>query len=54
MLETRGHSSFLIHKINEHYPLTHELEEKIREFMHESFKRGYEDCLKDVREGLIR
>jgi len=62
LLETKNLGDRLIQLINNeilntsppYLELEKEHEEKIRSIVHMAFREGYGDCLKDVREGLIK
>ena len=59
MLETKNISNRLIQLINKDltqkgFVLDESLEKQIRHTVHMAFQEGYWDCLKDVREGLIK
>lgn len=64
MLETKNLGNRLIQLINEElineeleskrFQLDEDKEKKVRAIVHMAFQEGYGECLKDVREGLIK
>lgn len=59
LLETKNLGNRLIQLINEElenkrFQLDEDKEKKVRAIVHMAFQEGYGDCLKDVREGLIK
>lgn len=58
-INTKEQADQIINLVNEslaekRFQLDQEQEEEIRRTIEKAFREGYKDCLKDVREGLIK
>lgn len=53
-VEMVGIPNLLIKHLKENHEISEELEKEIKKAAFAIYKEGYENCLKDVREGLIK